>query len=91
MCKSTSNASTGPILLFLYAGNVSIYTVNPIAVRKNFGSLLNFFLNTERIDERFRPPHPTADSSLLRMHGSFLGHKADMPLAYRVIVHKCAI
>ena len=39
---------------------------------------------------KLRPPHPTADSPLLRMRGRFLGDKANMPLAYRVKVHKCA-
>ena len=39
---------------------------------------------------KLRPPHPTADSPLLRMRGRFSGDKADMPLAYRVKVQKCA-
>ena len=39
---------------------------------------------------KLRPPHSTADSPLLKMRGRFLGGKADMPLAYRVKVHKYA-
>ena len=39
---------------------------------------------------KLRAPHPTADSLLLRMRGRFLGDKPDMPVAYRVKVHKCA-
>ena len=51
------------------------------------------FFSTERIDESYikaPPPHPAADSPLLRMRGRFLGDKADLPLANRVKVHKCA-
>ena len=52
------------------------------------GLSLFFLLSTERIDEsyhqRSKPPYPTADSSLLRMRGRFLG---DVPPAYRVKVH----
>ena len=58
-------------------------------------SFLTFsvFLNIERIDESYiKAPTATSNCRLTTSEDAwgFLGDKADMPLAYRVKVHKCA-
>ena len=55
--------------------------------------LFFFFLSTERIDESYiKAPTATSNCRLTTSEDAwaFLGDKADMPLAYRVKVHKCA-
>ena len=52
-----------------------------------------FLLSTERIDESYiKAPTATSNCRLTTSEDAwaFLGDKADMPLAYRVKVHKCA-
>ena len=49
-----------------------------------------FFLSTERIDESYIKAPTTTSITTSEDTWAFFGYEADMPLAYRVNVHKCA-
>ena len=53
-------------------------------------SIRTFWLVFERVDEKLRSPHPSADWPLPRMRGWFLRDNAAIPPAYQVKVHNCA-